>query len=79
VAVDVNATVIDQAAGAEVMGGGGFLSVQWLANKLAEFGRALEPGMLVMSGSFTRQYPIAQGDRIESRFTPFGTVTATFD
>ena len=78
VEVDVNGATIDRAAGAEVMGGGGFLSVQWLANKLAEFGRALEPGMLVMSGSFTRQYPIAQGDRIEARFTPFGTVTASF-
>lgn len=78
VEVDVNATVLDRAAGAEVMGGGGFLSVQWLANKLAEFGRALEPGMLVMSGSFTKQYPIARGDRIESRFSPFGTVRARF-
>lgn len=79
VEVDVNATVIDRAAGAEVMGGGGFLSVQWLANKLSEFGRALEPGMLVMSGSFTRQYPIARGDRIESRVTPFGVVSAGFE
>lgn len=78
VQVDINGTVIDRAAGAEVMGGGGFLSVQWLANKLAEFGRALEPGMLVMSGSFTKQYPIARGDRIESRFTPFGSVSASF-
>lgn len=79
VEVDVNAATIDRAAGAEVMGGGGFLSVQWLANKLAEFGRALEPGMLVMSGSFTRQYPIARGDHIEAHFTPFGTVAARFD
>jgi 2-keto-4-pentenoate hydratase len=78
VVVEVNGTPIDRAAGAEVMGGGGFLSVQWLANKLSEFGRALEPGMLVMSGSFTKQYPIAQGDRIASHFTPFGTVSARF-
>jgi 2-keto-4-pentenoate hydratase len=34
--------------------------------------------MLVMSGSFTKQYPIAHGDRIESRFAPFGTVSARF-
>ncbi len=78
VEVDINAATIDRAAGAEVMGGGGFLSVQWLANKLSEFGRALEPGMLVMSGSFTKQYPIAHGDRIEARFTPFGAVSARF-
>ena len=79
VEVAINGTAIDRAAGAEVMGGGGFLSVQWLANKLAEFGRALEPGMLVMSGSFTKQYPIARGDHLESRFAPFGTVSARFD
>jgi 2-keto-4-pentenoate hydratase len=78
VAVRINGAEIDRAAGAEVMGGGGFLSVQWLANKLAEFGRALEPGMLVMSGSFTRQYPIARGDTIASEFAPFGTVEAHF-
>ena len=78
VAVDINGQVIDHASGAEVMGGGAFLSVQWLANKLAEFDRALEPGMLIMSGSFTKQYPIAQNDRIETRFVPFGTVTAHF-
>ena len=79
VEVAVSGTVLDRAAGAEVMGAGPFLSVQWLANKLAEFGRALEPGQRIMSGSFTRQYPIAQGDRIESRFSPFGTVTARFE
>jgi 2-keto-4-pentenoate hydratase len=54
-------------------------AVAWLANKLAEFGRRLEPGHRIMSGSFTKQYPIARGDRIETRFTPFGAVRATFD
>lgn len=78
VEVDINGAVIDRATGAEVMGGGAFLSVQWLANKLAEFGRALEPGQLIMSGSFTKQYPIARGDLIAARFVPFGTVSASF-
>jgi 2-keto-4-pentenoate hydratase len=31
-----------------------------------------------MTGSFTRQFPIAQGDLIEARFDPFGTVTVEF-
>jgi 2-keto-4-pentenoate hydratase len=31
-----------------------------------------------MSGSFTRQYPIARGDRIEGRFDPLGPVRAEF-
>jgi 2-keto-4-pentenoate hydratase len=54
-------------------------AVAWLANKLAEFGRRVEAGHRIMSGSFTRQYPLARGDRIEARFTPFGAVRATFD
>ncbi|MBN8890816.1 MAG: hypothetical protein BGP12_15675 [Rhodospirillales bacterium 70-18] len=78
VAVHVNGELRETAPGAAVMGEGAMLSVQWLANKLAEFGRAIEPGALIMSGSFTKQYPIAQGDAVESRFTPFGTVAATF-
>ena len=41
-------------------------------------GLALEAGMKVMSGSFTRQYPIARGDRIEARFDPIGPVRAEF-
>jgi 2-keto-4-pentenoate hydratase len=32
-----------------------------------------------MAGSFTRQYPIARGDRVDTRFTPFGTVQAAFE
>lgn len=78
VEVLVNGESRETASGAEVMGQGAMLSVQWLANKLAEFGRAIEPGSRIMSGSFTRQYPIAGGDRVESRFTPFGTVSARF-
>jgi 2-keto-4-pentenoate hydratase len=54
-------------------------AVTWLANKLAEFGRRIEAGHRIMSGSFTKQYPIARGDRIETRFTPFGAVRASFD
>jgi len=77
--VSVNGTSLDHATGAEVMGEGPILSVQWLANKLAEFGRALEPGQRIMAGSFTKQYPIAAGDLVESRFTPFGPVSARFD
>lgn len=54
-------------------------AVAWLAKKLAEFGRRIEPGHRIMSGSFTKQYPIAPGDRIETRFTPFGSVRVSFD
>ncbi|HYF59057.1 MAG TPA: fumarylacetoacetate hydrolase family protein [Burkholderiaceae bacterium] len=68
----------DAALGAEVMGGP-LHSIAWLANKLAEFGLALEAGSRVMSGSFTRQHRVARGDVVTARFAPFGDVTATFD
>ena len=61
------------------MGEGPAASVAWLANKLGELDRALLAGMRVMSGSFTRQYPVARGDHVEARFVPFGAVWATFE
>ena len=54
-------------------------AVAWLANKLASFGRRIEAGHRIMSGSFTKQYPIARADSIETRFSPFGAVKASFD
>jgi 2-keto-4-pentenoate hydratase len=49
-------------------------SVVWLASKLGEYGRALKAGEIVMSGSFTRQFPIARGDRIRVDFAGIGAV-----
>ena len=68
----------DRADGAEVMGGP-LNSVAWLADKLAEFGLALEAGTKVMSGSFTKQYRVARGDTVVAAFAPFGAVRASFD
>jgi len=73
----VNGAPVERATGAEVMGDPA-ASVAWLANKLARFGRSLESGMLVMSGSFTRQIAPLKGDHIEARFSPFGTVAVRF-
>lgn len=53
-------------------------SIAWLANHLAEYGLALEPGQRIMSGSFTKPMPIAKGDRWESAFSGIGSVSATF-
>ena len=47
-------------------------SVVWLARKLTEFGRGIEAGEIIMSGSFTRQFPIAPGDRVEVDFAGVG-------
>jgi len=68
----------EKALGVEVMGSSPLASIAWLANKLAEFGRALEPGQVVMTGSFTKQYKLDRPMRAEARFAPFGTAAATF-
>lgn len=75
--VSVNGAHSERAMGSEVLGTPA-ASIAWLANKLAEFGLSLEAGMQVMSGSFTRQYILKAGDRVETSFVPVGTVTAEF-
>ncbi|MCH9045544.1 MAG: fumarylacetoacetate hydrolase family protein [SAR324 cluster bacterium] len=77
VEIFIDGECLQRAAGHEVMGGPE-ASVAWLANKLSEFGRKLEPGMRVMTGSLTKQFTIAPGDLIEARFDPYGSVTAEF-
>jgi 2-keto-4-pentenoate hydratase len=77
VEVLVNGESRDRATGAAVLDTP-VASIAWLANKLAELGRRLEAGAQVMSGSFTRQYALTRGDRVESRFDPVGPVTAEF-
>jgi 2-keto-4-pentenoate hydratase len=49
-------------------------SVVWLAGKLGSYGRRLQAGEIVMTGSFTRQFPITPGDRIETIFSGLGVV-----
>jgi 2-keto-4-pentenoate hydratase len=49
-------------------------SITWLAAKLAEFGERLRAGDTIMSGSFTRQFPLNAGDRVECTFSGIGTV-----
>ena len=52
-------------------------SVAWLANKLADFGRRIEAGQPIMSGSLTMPTPLLAGDRVETVFEPFGPVSVT--
>ncbi|MGE4239854.1 2-keto-4-pentenoate hydratase [Ramlibacter sp.] len=79
VRVEIDGELVEEASGAAVMGGGGMLSIAWLANKLAEYDLALEAGMRVMAGSFTRQYSARPGMSVRSTFAPFGAVAVDFD
>ena len=49
-------------------------SIRWLAEKLGEYGRALRPGDIVMTGSFVRQFPLQAGDIAVAEFSGIGRV-----
>ena len=71
--VQINGATVATGRGDAVLGHP-LNSVMWLARKLPEFGRGIRAGDLIMSGSFTRQFPIAPGDRIRADFAGIGTV-----
>jgi 2-oxo-hept-3-ene-1,7-dioate hydratase len=54
------------------------LGVAWLANKLGSLGVALEPGHLVLAGSFTRVVFAQKGDTLHADFGPLGGIAVQF-
>jgi 2-keto-4-pentenoate hydratase len=53
-------------------------AVAWLANKLAERGRGLTGGMIIMTGTLTPITPIERGSTYIGAFSTLGTVEKTF-
>jgi 2-oxo-hept-3-ene-1,7-dioate hydratase len=54
------------------------MGVAWLANKLAPFGTVLEPGHIMLSGSFVRPVWADPGDTIRADFGDLGSVSVQF-
>ena len=54
------------------------MGVAWLANKLAPFGTVLEPGHMMLSGSFVRPVWAKPGDTIRADFGELGSVAIQF-
>lgn len=52
--------------------------IVWLADKLSAHGVALEPGQVILSGSFIRPVDCRKGDTIQADYGPFGTVSCHF-
>jgi 2-keto-4-pentenoate hydratase len=71
--VRINGSLVATGRGDAVLGNP-LNSVIWLARKLQEFGGSIQPGEVIMSGSFTRQFPIEPGDRVEVEFARVGEV-----
>jgi len=53
-------------------------AVAWLANKIAPHGLALEPGQVVLAGSFIRPIETRKGDTIQADYGPSGSVSCYF-
>ncbi|MBX0327112.1 fumarylacetoacetate hydrolase family protein [Oscillochloris sp. ZM17-4] len=66
-----------QASGANVLGSPAN-ALAWLANRMAEHGRALHAGDIVLAGSLTPLVPAAAGDSFEARFEHLGAVRVRF-
>jgi 2-oxo-hept-3-ene-1,7-dioate hydratase len=53
-------------------------SVLWLARRMAQYGQKIEPGHLILSGSFIRPIECPPGTTIHADFGPFGVVDIAF-
>jgi 2-oxo-hept-3-ene-1,7-dioate hydratase len=54
------------------------LGVAWLANKLGQHAVTLEPGHLVLAGSFTRVVHAQKGDTLHADFGTLGAIAVQF-
>jgi len=71
--VELNGSIVATGVGAAVLDHP-LNSVAWLARKLGEYGRSLQVGEVVMTGSLVRQFPLAPGDHAWASFSDIGTV-----
>ncbi|WP_421702875.1 2-oxo-hept-4-ene-1,7-dioate hydratase [Aliiroseovarius sp.] len=53
-------------------------SVVWLARRMAQYGQSIEPGQVILSGSFIRPVECPSGTSIHADFGPFGSVDIAF-
>lgn len=53
-------------------------SVVWLARRMAQYGQTIEPGHIILSGSFIRPLECPSGTHIEADFGLFGQVNLSF-
>jgi 2-oxo-hept-3-ene-1,7-dioate hydratase len=52
--------------------------IAWVARRIAPYGLAIEPGQIILAGSFTRAATTHPGDQFVADYGPLGTVTCSF-
>lgn len=70
--------VIEESGVAAAVLGDPALGVAWLANKLAPWGETLEPGEIILSGSFTAPVFASAGDRFLVDYHSLGSISMRF-
>ncbi len=54
------------------------MGIAWLANKVGRFGTELEPGRILLSGSFVRPVWAQKGDTMRADFGSLGSISVQF-
>ncbi len=72
--LSINGQIMESGSASAVMGNP-LNAVVWLANKLHEFGVAMQPGDVILSGSFVKAIPFDAGDTILALYDQLGEVT----
>ncbi|MCG8506490.1 MAG: fumarylacetoacetate hydrolase family protein [Sphingomonadales bacterium] len=76
--LEVNGAPVSFGAGAACLGNP-LRALGWLARKMAEVGRPLRKGDLVLSGALGPMVTVAPGDTVEARINGLGAVHVGFD
>ena len=53
--------------------------IRWVCKRFARHGIGLEPGQIILSGSFTRPIAVGAGDHIRADYGALGEITLDFD
>ncbi|MBT00533.1 MAG: 2-oxo-hepta-3-ene-1,7-dioic acid hydratase [Oceanospirillaceae bacterium] len=53
--------------------------ISWVCKRFAPHGVGLEPGQIILAGSFTRPVPVKAGDTIHADFGPLGGIGLRFE
>lgn len=72
--LSINGQIQESGTASAVMGNP-INAVVWLANKLHEFDVSMQPGDVILSGSFVKAIPFSAGDTIVALFDQLGEVT----
>ena len=52
--------------------------IRWVCKRFAPHGIGLEPGQVILAGSFTRPVAVKPGDNIRADYGPLGTIEVNF-